>query len=584
MLHQITLGPSSSPPLFMHLLTVTLFRWRRIIALRLGRRGSRPPEQSMAFTPPHIPVSFCSRYHLPFLIYLSFCVCFSAHFVSKSTRSYNLSTANLPYSIMATFPDSHSTQLTAEEALVHDFDHVSIHPEPQTQSYCLVVKILSSKPLKVDWIQKAMSEAWVARCPFTFSEYHSGLFLVQFGCEGDRRRVMEGQPWHFDRSLMIFAIPDGFDTILPSQLRYIPLWVQVHHIPFGSRSYGLAQFVADTIGDLIEVHLISLYDSVTPFMRVRVLLDTTKSLHRGMNVHFRKLSLTKWLKFLYEGIQNYCYHCGKLDHTFNKCGKFLHHCDHHPFPPSLSYKDVLRAPAKSIYKKSIFELSTSIPFEEQPTLSNTAHPTLQDHSEHFAIPTMAVPSPSTVITHPLTPLSVPTMATTPSVASPNTASSPSPPLHAPVHCPLLVQPFTNATTNPSINKGKAPMYPNTTIPLVSSPPISSLRIHDTPNAPDSTRKRSFARQQCQVVPREGLGGGLLLFWKDDIAVNILSHSLNHIDSLAGLITTIVSSLSSFPGVKVHHISRSLNTTAHNLARHALGTNEESTWNLISSSY
>uniref|UniRef100_A0A803PJW1 RNase H type-1 domain-containing protein n=1 Tax=Cannabis sativa TaxID=3483 RepID=A0A803PJW1_CANSA len=54
-------------------------------------------------------------------------------------------------------------------------------------------------------------------------------------------------------------------------------------------------------------------------------------------------------------------------------------------------------------------------------------------------------------------------------------------------------------------------------------------------------------------------------------------------ALAGLITMIVSSLSSFPGVTVHHIPRSLNTTAHNLARHALGTNEESTWNLLSSS-
>ncbi|KAF4359432.1 hypothetical protein G4B88_008684 [Cannabis sativa] len=226
---------------------------------------------------------------------------------------------------MNTLPDNQYIQLTEEEALIHDFDHVSIHPEPQAHSFCLVVKILSPKTLKADWIHKAMKDAWI----------------------GDRRRVMEGQPWHFDRSLMIFAIPDGFDTILPNQLRFIPLLVQVHLVPFGSRSYSLAQFVVDTIGDLIEVHIASLYDAITPFMCVRVLLDTTKPLHRGMNVHFRKLFITKWLKLLYEGIQNYCYHYSKLDHTFNKCEKFLHHCDNHPFPPSLSYKDALRAPAKS---------------------------------------------------------------------------------------------------------------------------------------------------------------------------------------------------------------------------------------------
>uniref|UniRef100_A0A803Q892 DUF4283 domain-containing protein n=1 Tax=Cannabis sativa TaxID=3483 RepID=A0A803Q892_CANSA len=227
---------------------------------------------------------------------------------------------------MANLPTSQSTHLTPEEALVHDFDHVSIHPEPQSQSHCLVVKILSPKTLKVDWIQKAMNEAWVARCPFSFSEYHSGLFLVQFGCEGDRRRVMEGQPWHFDRSLMIFAIPDGFDTILPSQLRYIPLWVQVNFIPFGSRSYGLAQFVADAIGDLIE--------------------------------------------------------------------------------------------------------------------SQTVHSTL--------------------------------------------------------HCSLPTHPIMTSTTLPTTSKGKAPMYPQPSLVSLSSPPLSSLHINDSPAILSSTRKRSFARQTCQV--------------------------------------------------------------------------------------
>uniref|UniRef100_A0A803QS94 DUF4283 domain-containing protein n=1 Tax=Cannabis sativa TaxID=3483 RepID=A0A803QS94_CANSA len=219
--------------------------WRRIIALLLGRRGSRPPVATMAFASPPLPVSLCSRYYSFLLLYLRFCslCCIYPSPVSLPIFDH-LSVFSLHLK-MATFPVSQSTQLTAEEALVHDFDHVSIHPEPQSQSHCLVVKVLSPKTLKVNWIQKAMNEAWVARCPFSFSEYHLGLLLVQFGCEGDRRRVMEGQPWHFDRSLMIFAIPDGFDTILPSQLRYIPLWVQVHYIPLVPCSWLACLLVVD---------------------------------------------------------------------------------------------------------------------------------------------------------------------------------------------------------------------------------------------------------------------------------------------------------------------------------------------------
>ncbi|KAF4387993.1 hypothetical protein G4B88_017026 [Cannabis sativa] len=423
---QTPLGYPSSSPLFMHSMKVSFCRWRRIIALLLGRRGSRPSAGMMALASPPLPVH--SRYFLFFLLYLTLCFLLRTYPIPAPFSSFDhLSVLSL-LPKMASFPVSQSTQLTPEEALVHDFDHVSIHPEPQSQSHCLVVKILSPKTLKVDWIQKAMTEDWV------------------------------------------------------------------HHIPFGSRSYGLAQFVADTIGDLIEVHLISLYDSITPFMRVRVLLDTTKSLHRGMNVHFRKLSLTKWLKFLYEGIQNYCYHCGKLDHTFNKCGKFLLHCDNHPYPPSLSYKDVLRAPAKSIYKKSIFEMSTSIPFEEQPSLANTGHPTIEDHNDHFTVPTMVEPTPPIATSPPPPAFTHTTLAPTSSIPT----STPSPITHCSVHCPIPVHTFITSTTNPSTTKGKAPMYPETSLPILSHPPLSSLRINDTPSAPPPTRKRTFARQNCQT--------------------------------------------------------------------------------------
>uniref|UniRef100_A0A803PUT5 Reverse transcriptase domain-containing protein n=1 Tax=Cannabis sativa TaxID=3483 RepID=A0A803PUT5_CANSA len=72
---------------------------------------------------------------------------------------------------------NHSLQRTAEEALIHDFDHVSIHPETQPDSYCLVVKILTPETPKPEWIGNAMKDAWIARFPFSFTNYHSRLFL-----------------------------------------------------------------------------------------------------------------------------------------------------------------------------------------------------------------------------------------------------------------------------------------------------------------------------------------------------------------------------------------------------------------------
>ncbi|KAF4369386.1 hypothetical protein G4B88_023790 [Cannabis sativa] len=168
--------------------------------------------------------------------------------------------------------------LNEEEALIHNFDGNG----PSSESYCLVVKIISMKNIKPDWLDKAMREAWTLRYPISFTEYHSGLFLAHFGCDGDRRRVIENQPWHFDHCLMVFANPEGFDLLRPEQLRFVPFWMQIHYIPFGFRSPSLAKMVADDIGDLIEIHKNTLLEISSPFLRIRVLLDISKPIRRGM--------------------------------------------------------------------------------------------------------------------------------------------------------------------------------------------------------------------------------------------------------------------------------------------------------------
>uniref|UniRef100_A0A803P9C3 DUF4283 domain-containing protein n=1 Tax=Cannabis sativa TaxID=3483 RepID=A0A803P9C3_CANSA len=465
-----------------------------------------------------------------------------------------------------------SLNFTDEEALVHEFDNISVRSDASPQSFCLVSRILSPKNIKAYWVAKAMKDAWIVRCPFSFSDYPSGMFLVRFCCEGDRRCVMEGQPWHFDRNLILFALPDEFDTAVPSQVNYVPLWVQVHLIPFGKRSTDLDKFLSVQLGD--EVHTTSLYDTILPFIRIRVLVDVTKPLRCGMNIKFRSLLSVKWLKFMYEGIQNYCYYCGMLDHTFNRCEKLLKFCDASPIRPSLSYRDILRAPAKSAYKKSIFDLSNSIPFEESSSRNSVSNQSLQDAINQFLVPSMVNTSLSLDVLsdgngsdHSTSGLSV-----TSSTAF--FAGIPSLP------CPLPTAPIMTTSVISSFDKGKTVMVSECPHFILSPPSMdlsgvkrsftrqnvqigNSIRemlkraraVTDDEDARGLGSSRAFrnlsilvkqhqpkvlflmetklrvgsiARFKTQLsfdfafeVPRKGLGGGLFLFWKDVININIL---------------------------------------------------------------
>ncbi|KAF4391064.1 hypothetical protein F8388_024896 [Cannabis sativa] len=68
--------------------------------------------------------------------------------------------------------------------------------------------------------------------------------------------------------------------------------------------------------------------------------------------------------FKYESLPNFCYLCGLVDHTYNKCSKYLLRCDNFPHPPLLEYKDILCATPSSPHKKNPFQLSNSTHFEE----------------------------------------------------------------------------------------------------------------------------------------------------------------------------------------------------------------------------
>ncbi|KAF4395310.1 hypothetical protein F8388_001697 [Cannabis sativa] len=225
--------------------------------------------------------------------------------------------------------------LTDKEAVVHDLEEESGGVNLNNKPICLVFRVLSPRTIKPEWFEDAMRNAWVTRAFLTFSDYGSGMFMVEFQCEGDMRR-----------------------------LRYSPFWIQVHSIPFGQKSLKLAKLIGDEVGDFLEVDKITLLKVSGLFLRIRVLIDVSKPITRAILVDFKSIHREKWLNFKYENLPNICYHCGMFDHTLTKCITYLKKCDDHALPPPLPYKIPLKAPAKSTFKRNPFDLSNSFPIDE----------------------------------------------------------------------------------------------------------------------------------------------------------------------------------------------------------------------------
>ncbi|KAM6582390.1 hypothetical protein CsatB_009392 [Cannabis sativa] len=190
----------------------------------------------------------------------------------------------------------------------------------------LILKLHTIRPYNRLSLMKTLFGMWSSQCrfPVVVSEHADGMFLVTFGCEGDKGRVLDGQPWHFAQSITIFAARDSSFPLTPDNLHYVPFWVQVYGIPFMCKSHDLARFIAMEVGDLIEIDKNTIKEGTGPYMRLCILLDVSLSIRRGVNIKFIRMGreFIKWLDFKYERLPDFCFFCGKLDHTKRYCIDF----------------------------------------------------------------------------------------------------------------------------------------------------------------------------------------------------------------------------------------------------------------------
>uniref|UniRef100_A0A803QQA5 DUF4283 domain-containing protein n=1 Tax=Cannabis sativa TaxID=3483 RepID=A0A803QQA5_CANSA len=188
---------------------------------------------------------------------------------------------------------SNALSIPSDESTVFTYDVGCSSSTPVSIS--LLLKLHTIRPYNRPSLMKTLSGIWSSQChfPVVMSEHADGLFLVTFGCEGDKGRVLEGQPWHFAQSITIFATPDSSFPLTPENLHYVPFWIQVYGIPFMCKSYDLARFIAMEIGDLIEVDKDTNREGTGPYLRIRVLLDVNLALHRGVCSLYEIFDFTK---------------------------------------------------------------------------------------------------------------------------------------------------------------------------------------------------------------------------------------------------------------------------------------------------
>uniref|UniRef100_A0A803Q8S4 Zinc knuckle CX2CX4HX4C domain-containing protein n=1 Tax=Cannabis sativa TaxID=3483 RepID=A0A803Q8S4_CANSA len=236
--------------------------------------------------------------------------------------------------------------LTALETQIHSFTDTPDHPEDdgcEEPSAFLAVKLLTTRHFNSEAFKNRLKQMWPERFSINILEKEPNFYTVEFGCFGDRRRVLIGQPWHFDYKLIVMTPLEAGSVVTAETLSTTPFWIQVSGIPFLKRSHVLAQKLGEVLGRFIEVDTASLKETWGPYLRVRIEMDVTQPLPRGTGFHFHGMAAPVWLEFRFENLPDFCHYCGRLSHIVNHCHEFLAKCDSSSAPPLLHYDQSLGA-------------------------------------------------------------------------------------------------------------------------------------------------------------------------------------------------------------------------------------------------
>jgi hypothetical protein len=182
---------------------------------------------------------------------------------------------------------------------------------------CLVGKVWTDKSINREAFMSLLSTIWRIAGDVKFKDLKNNMWLFEFSDQADKRRVMEGRPWSFDRQILVLNEFDG--STPPSQLAFdhSPFWIQAHDMPLICMNKEVGTKMGKSLGELIEVDVAGDGMGWGSYLRLRVNIDLTKPLDRG-----RALNLagkTSWVEFKYEKLPLFCFRCGRVVHGSRGC-------------------------------------------------------------------------------------------------------------------------------------------------------------------------------------------------------------------------------------------------------------------------
>ena len=161
--------------------------------------------------------------------------------------------------------------------------------------HVLVAKFYTKRALNMEAVARTFYPLWRTKESFHITNSGNNLLLFDFDLEVDAKKVILGEPWSYNRHLVIFQRFDGSKALKDIEFKFCYFWIQIHDIPYKFMLEETVKEIGETIGPLINPCDASKWKGGM-FLHVRVRIDTTRPLCHKRRVTFEE-GLEQWVSF-----------------------------------------------------------------------------------------------------------------------------------------------------------------------------------------------------------------------------------------------------------------------------------------------
>ena len=190
-----------------------------------------------------------------------------------------------------------------------------------SNEHIIAAKFLTKRALNTEAIAKTFTPLWRSRNGFKIKNLGDHVVLFIFESEIEVEKVLNAEPWCFDKHLVIMQKYDKNRALEELKFEKTRFWVQVHGLPYKFMNTKAAEKICEVVGQVIHSNDPTETEG-SNFMRIRVELDISLPLCRGRVVSMEN-GKKSWVTFKYERLPNICYWCGRMNHTDRDCEIWL---------------------------------------------------------------------------------------------------------------------------------------------------------------------------------------------------------------------------------------------------------------------